>query len=302
MVRKGIWRGSQRWFCKKCKHYFTGHREQDFHSLFEEYISGKQTLLQLAEKHSVSVSTIQRRLRTVHSTRLISKDKDIVVLMDTTYWGRDFGIVMLYDCYRKKLLWRKFINRKEVVADYLEGIDWLEQHHFKIYGIVCDGLRGLAKSLMRYKVQYCQFHQVKTICSYLTQKPKTEAGKELRKIALLLCHTDKESFEGILNEWYSRWGEWIKERSYDPQTKRYRYTHRKVRAAYFSLKRNMQYLWTFYDYPETSLPNTNNALEAVNTDLKTKLRVHNGLSKRNRMIVIDEYFWQKVQLKKKSPQ
>lgn len=301
MVRKGIWRGSQRWFCKKCKRYFTGHREHDFHSLFEEYLSGKQTLLQLSEKHSVSVSTIQRRLRTVHSTRLISKDKDVVVLMDTTYWGRDFGVVMLYDCYRKKLLWRKFINRKEVVADYLEGIDWLEKYHFKIYGIVCDGLRGLAKSLMRYKVQYCQFHQVKTICSYLTQKPKTEAGKELRKIALLLCHTDKESFEGILNEWYSKWGEWIKERSYDSQAKRNRYTHRKVRAAYFSLKRNMQYLWTFYDYPETSLPNTNNALEAVNTDLKTKLRVHNGLSKRNRMVVIDEYFWQKVQLKKKNP-
>lgn len=97
------------------------------------------------------------------------------------------------------------------------------------------------------------------------------------------------------------WGEWIKERSYDHQAKRNRYTHRKVRAAYFSLKRNMQYLWTFYDYPETYLPNTNNALEAVNTDLKTKLRVHNGLSKRNRMIVIDEYFWQKVQVKKKNP-
>ena len=298
MVRKGIWRGSQRWFCKKCKHYFTGHRERDFHSLFEEYLSGKQTLVQLAAKHSVSVSTIQRRLRTIHSTRIISKDKEVVVLMDTTYWGRDFGVVMLYDCYRKKLLWRKFINRKEVIADYLEGIAWLEKYHFKIYGIVCDGLKGLAKSLGRYKVQYCQFHQVKTVCSYLTQKPKTEAGKELRKIALLLCHTDKESFEGMLNEWYSKWGEWIKERSFDPQSQRNRYTHRKIRAAYFSFKRNMQYLWTFYDNPETRLPNTNNALEAVNTDLKTKLRVHNGLNRRNRMIVIDEYFRQKIQTTK----
>ena len=222
MVRKGIRRGSQRWFCKNCKHYFTGHREQDFHGLFQEYLSGKQTLVQLAEKHSVSVSTIQRRLRTIHSTRLISKDKDVVVLMDTTYWGRDFGVVMLYDGYRKKLLWRKFIHRKEVVADYLEGIEWLEQHHFKIYGIVCDGLNGLIKSLTRYKVQYCHFHQVKTVCSYLTRRPKTEGGKQLRKIALLLCHTDKESFEGILNEWYSMWGEWIKERSYDHQAKRNR--------------------------------------------------------------------------------
>ena len=160
----------------------------------------------MAEKHSVSVNTIQRRLRTIYSTRIISKDKNVVVLMDTTYWGKYFGVVMLYDCYRKKLLWRKFIHRKEVIVDYVEGIEWLEEHHFKIYGVFCDGLRRLAKTLMRYKVQYCQFHQVKTVCSYLTQKPKTEAGKELRAIALLLCHTDKESFCGILNEWYSKWG------------------------------------------------------------------------------------------------
>lgn len=65
--------------------------------------------------------------------------------MDTTYWGRNFGVVILYDCYRKKLLRRKFIYRKEIVADYIEGIEWLEQHRFKIYGIVCDGLRGLGK-------------------------------------------------------------------------------------------------------------------------------------------------------------
>lgn len=252
----------------------------------------------MADKHSVSVSTIQRRLRSIHSTRIISKDKDVVVLMDTTYWGRNFGVVMLYDCYRKKLLWRKFIYRKEVIADYVEGIAWLEEHKFKIRGIVCDGLRGLVKSLMRYKVQYCQFHQVKSVCSYLTQKPQTDAGKELRAIVLLLCHTDKESFCGILNEWYSKWGEYIKERTFDSKARRYSFTHRRVRAAYFSLKRNTQYLWTFYDYPESFLPNTNNALEAVNTDLKTKLRVHNGLSKRNRMIFIDEYFRQKIQTKK----
>ena len=112
---------------------FTGHREHGFHGLFEEYLSGKQTLVQLAQKHDVSVSTIQRRLRTIHSTRIISKDKDVVVLMNTTYQGG----VLLYDCYRKKLLWRKFMDRKEIVADYIEGIEWLEQHHFKIYGIVC---------------------------------------------------------------------------------------------------------------------------------------------------------------------
>ena len=32
-----------------------------------------------------------------------------------------------------------------------------------------------------------------------------------------------------------------------------------------------------------------NILEAINTDLKTKLRVHNGMSKRYRKLFIDEF-------------
>lgn len=41
----------------------------------------------------------------------------------------------------------------------------------------------------------------------------------------------------------------------------------------------MPLLWTFCDHPETGLPNTNNALEGLFSDLKTKVRVHSGISK-----------------------
>lgn len=69
---------------------------------------------------------------------LISKDKNMVVLMDSTYWGgiaRNFYGVSL-----------------SIVLDYLEDIDWLEEHYFKIYGAVCNGLKGFIKSLNRDKV------------------------------------------------------------------------------------------------------------------------------------------------------
>jgi hypothetical protein len=52
----------------------------------------------------------------------------------------------------------------------------------------------------------------------------------------------------------------------------------------------MPYLWTFYDLPELKISNTNNGLERQFTDLKTKLRNHNGLSKNHRKFFIDEYF------------
>ena len=259
-------------------------------SLYEEYVKGKQTLSEIAEKHGISVSTVQRRIRKVHSTRIVSKYKEVVILMDTTYWGRDFGVLLIVDAYRKRLLWRKFLDKKETIADYLEGIEWLRENNFIIRGIVCDGLRGLAQSLSQYKVQYCQFHQVKTVVEYLTKNPQTEAGQELLKIAYLLCHTDKESFEGMMEMWHTKWDRWLKQRSLDRKTGKKVYTHRRVRSAYFSMKRNMKWLWTYYDYPDTPIPNTNNILEAINTDLKSKLRVHNGMSKRYRKLFIDEYF------------
>ena len=259
-------------------------------SLYEEYVKGKQTLSEIAEKHGISVSTVQRRIRKVHSTRIVSKYKEVVILMDATYWGRNFGVLLIVDAYRKRLLWRKFLDKKETIADYLEGIEWLRENNFIIRGIVCDGLRGLAQSLSQYKVQYCQFHQVKTVVEYLTKNPQTEAGQELLKIAYLLCHTDKESFEGMMEMWHTKWDRWLKQRSLDRKTGKKVYTHRRVRSAYFSMKRNMKWLWTYYDYPDTPIPNTNNILEAINTDLKSKLRVHNGMSKRYRKLFIDEYF------------
>ncbi len=59
----------------------------------------------------------------------------------------------------------------------------------------------------------------------------------------------------------------------------------------------MELLWTFYDYPDLHLPNTNNGIEALFTDLKTKLRVHNGLSKMNRIKFIDQYFYNKQKIR-----
>ena len=52
----------------------------------------------------------------------------------------------------------------------------------------------------------------------------------------------------------------------------------------------MPYLWTWYDNFDLKIPNTNNALEGKFSDLKNKLRNHNGLSKMHRMAFIDQYF------------
>jgi len=142
--------------------------------MYQEYVFGKQTIAQLSERYGISKSTIQRRFRTIHSVRNISKDKEVIVNI--------LGMGLWSCSYERKILWRKFIDRKEKLLDYEEGIEWLEEKGFKIEGIVCEGLKGIYKVFRRYKVQMCQFHQVQIIRRYLTQKPELEASKELMEI------------------------------------------------------------------------------------------------------------------------
>ncbi len=208
--------------------------------------------------------------------------------MDATYWGRNWGLLVIKDAVSGKVLWRKYI-KQERLTDYKEGVDYLEGLGFVFDGIVCDGLKGMFQQFVQYKVQMCQFHQVAIIRRYITNNPKLEAGKELKQLSKMLTKTDKDSFLLAFDYWYKKWANFLKERTIDPVTGKSRYVHKKLRSAYLSIKRNLPNLFVWYDNPELKIPNTNNALEGSFTDLKNKLRNHNGLSKQNRKRFIDEF-------------
>ena len=255
--------------------------------IIDDYVVHKFTLEELSVKYGKSVSTMQRRLRQMRHIHTISKHKDVVILIDTTYWGHNHGLMVIKDAIRGKILWHKHV-RHETVALYMQGIEWLQKNDFKIYGVVCDGLKGLFNALSDYNVQMCQVHQQRIIQRYLTQKPELPASIELLELSKQLTATNKDSFIGAFNDWENRWESFLKERSIDSNGKS-RYTHKKLRSAYLSLRRNMKWLWTFYDDPSLGIPNTNNALEGTFTDIKTKLRVHSGMKRSNREKFLDEY-------------
>lgn len=276
--------------CKDCGRQFKGgHRRNKIH-VITDYVEGKQTLEQLSIKYKVSIRTIQRDLQGMRFVQKISKNKDVTIQMDTTYWGRNFGLMVIKDALRNKILWHKYV-RYESIRDYMEGIDWLKVHGFKIYGAVIDGIRGLSNALYPIPTQMCQFHQILITRRYLTQDPDVVASKELLNLVKDISKMDKESFTGAFDEWYERNKDVLNERVSDKRIKRKTppYMRPKLRSAYLSLKRNMPLLWTFYDHPETGLPNTNNALEGVFSDIKSKVRVHRGISKNNRKRLLDEY-------------
>jgi hypothetical protein len=90
-------------------------------------------------------------------------------------------------------------------------------------------------------------------------------------------------------DWFIKWEDFLNERTISFETGRSYYTHKRLRSAYRSLKSNMPWLFTWYDYIELNSPNTTNAIDGHFADLKNKLRNHNGLSMDRKMKFIDAF-------------
>jgi len=86
-----------------------------------------------------------------------------------------------------------------------------------------------------------------------------------------------------------KWEKFLNERTVSNKTGKSHYTHKRLRSAYRSLKTNLFWLFTWYDNMELKIPNTTNAIDGHFSDLKNKLRNHNGLSKERKMKFIDEF-------------
>lgn len=192
------------------------------------------------------------------------------------------------DSFTGKILFKQYV-KQETNKLYLSGIEEITRRGIKIQSIICDGRKGLLQLFNEIPVQMCNFHQVAIIRRYLTKKPKMQASKELWEHVLLLVHTDKESFEGGLAAWHSKWGNFLNERKVDVKGKN-RHVHKRLRSAYRSLKTNLPWLFTWYDNMDLQIPNTTNAIDGHFADLKNKLRNHNGLSDERKKKYIDEFF------------
>ena len=201
--KNGKKNGVQRYKCYACNKVFVVKRQLilDQEQLWKEYVQGKQTYAQLAEKYSCSIKTIKRKLD-AYSVKIEAKTaRKVIVLMNTTYWGRAFGVMLFKDNITKENLLKYYV-KNETNSLYIRGVQELKNKGFEIVAIVCDGRKGLLQSFEGVPVQMCQFHQKQIVVRYLTMKPKLQAGQELMKIVDFLTNTDKESFEGALGLWY----------------------------------------------------------------------------------------------------
>lgn len=257
--------------------------------MWNAYVWGKQTLAQLAKVHRKSIPWVQKMLdEHVLPTAKINPQA-LVLLADVTFFGRGYGILLFRSQLLKQNIYWKEITY-ETPAVYREAKKELEDQGFTITGVVLDGKRGVREVFSDIPVQMCQFHQIAISKRYLTSRPKTDAGKELRAIGLALTILTEQDFTTVLGEWHEKWKDFIKEKTFAPDGKHWSYTHRRMRSAYRSLKTNMPFLFTHQKYPGLKMPNTTNSIDGFFGKTKTLLQVHRGLTQERRYKIIQEIF------------
>ena len=136
----------------------------------------------------------------------------------------------------------------------------------------------------------CHFHQIAIIKRYLTSRPKLEASIALLKICRRIPTTTQTRFIDALSQWHDKHKTFLNEKTLNPSTLKFVSTHARLVAAYRSLATNLPYLFTYKNFKEFKMPNTTNALDGgVFSHLKKLIKLHQGLAKKRKVKLIDEF-------------
>ena len=291
VMKNGKRNGAQLYICGYCRRQFRNIKVISNDKLWKMYSAKKQTISEIAESIGISESTIKRRLRTVvKEWKQPQLSGGGYAHIDTTYWGRNWGVLAAIDSASGRPLYLAFVSH-ERVSDYLEAIGSIEKRGYTINGIILDGLRSLFSELDgRYNLQMCQFHMKRIIRRYLTLHPKLLAARELNTLIGNIVNYKRDDFERQYADWKSKWKETLNRRSTSSVTGRQRYTHKKLRTAMHSIDFFLPYLFAYQHYKCIGMPNTNNKIEGTFTDLKKNLNNHSGMTKEGIKRFISSFF------------
>lgn len=182
--------------------------------------------------------------------------------------------------------------------------------------VVCDGQKGILVSIPRNwptaAIQRCHFHVWQNVRSKLTLFPQTEAAQHLlllTKILLKGLYTTEDAarWQAKLNTWEQLYGGFIRERTVNPDPKpgqrKWRYTHERLRSAYRQLTKLLtdDQLFTYLDgsliqQTNQPIPRTTNYVEGgINSQLRTKLKLHRGMSEDHQRRLVEWYLYSRTE-------
>jgi len=218
------------------------------------------------------------------------------LLVDGTYFSKKICLVLYRDNTIKfTQLYR--LTDGEWFREILEDLKNLKYLGLKIDSITCDGHPSILKAIKRADkniiTQRCIVHIQRMSKIWLTIKPQSQAGKDLRML-IKDVHQIKDRTQwgywvvSLIN-WYNQYQDFVNEKTINPETGRSWYKHRMVRRSFITIKRALPDMFHYLDNPY--IPSNTNGLESFFGHLKDNLSIHRGLTVNHRKNFIKWYLY-----------
>ena len=290
VIKWGKQCGHQRYKCKSCNSLFTIRRRDVSRAnrfvWFEWWVLRKQTISQISDLSGHSERQLCRwfdEYLKEYPQWEIQRREMVNLLIDGTWFPNKMCLVVYRDDRVKTtLLYR--LTDDEWEEQIREDLENLCKAGIRVESVTSDGGKNIIKAVKKAcpdaTRQRCLAHIQRECLSWLTKRPRSQAGKELRKIVCLICaintHNDKRQWLLYLREWYDRHKDYINQKTFKEESHNEWYTHKMVRKAYVHIKKALPDMFHFLDNPR--IPKTTNALESYFGHLKENVSLHRGLS------------------------
>jgi len=291
VIKWGKRNGKQRFLCKDCGALNTrtnqGVSRSNRFIWFRKWITGKQTFSQLETESGYSERSLKRYFYSYldnYPTWKITPSEKLNLLIDGTYFANKVCLVLYRDNNIKATQLYRLTDGEwfEEICEDLQNLIYLG---LTIESVTCDGLSNILKAIKKTCpetiIQRCVVHIQRECLIWLTKRPKSQAGIELRRIIKrlhLIGNRDDWGYWVVdLIKWHEQYKDFVNEKSYYELTGRYWYTHKSVRKAFVHIKRALPDMFHYLD--NADIPKSTNALESFFGHLKQNISIHRGLSK-----------------------
>ena len=227
----------------------------------------------------------------------IKPNKNAHLLIDGTYFKRTNCLVLYFDNDLKYFQLLRYSTR-EIKEEIIKDLRQLKRNGVNVISATADGKNAVKSALIKVfpkaKFQRCLVHIQRYAETYITQRPKTLAGQELKEIVSTINQIDsqlaKMTFISKLSDWRRRYCDFLKERSVK-EDGGWWYTHRNLRRVIYHIEHAMPDMFHYLE--DKKIPKDTNALEGRFTELKHKFKAHNGLRKTKRENYFKWYIYYK---------
>ena len=225
----------------------------------------------------------------------VKPSERVNLLIDATYFSNDLCLVLYRDnAVKYTQLYR--LTDGEWYEEIKEDLENLLTLGLQIESITCDGHKALLKAIRKackyVVVQRCVVHIQRMCRIWLTMRPKSDAGNELRvivnRIHKIQTYDRRNYWLASLVYWYNKHENFIKEKSYGPNGN-YWYKHKLLRRSFTVIRRALPNMFHYLD--NNRIPKSTNGLESFFGHLKSHITVHRGLSRNHRRNFIKWYLY-----------